>query len=36
MPTALELTDVDGDGLAELGLAGGERVGWDGRAFVVR
>lgn len=36
MPTALDLTDTDGDGLAELALTSGERVAWDGTAFVVR
>ncbi|MBN8612042.1 MAG: hypothetical protein J0L92_15720 [Deltaproteobacteria bacterium] len=34
-PTALDLTDVDGDGLSELALASGARVEWSGSAFVV-
>jgi hypothetical protein len=34
-PTALDLTDVDGDGLAELALVSGARVEWNGSAFVV-
>ena len=34
-PTALDLTDVDGDGLAELALATGERIEWNGTAFVI-
>jgi len=32
----LDLTDLDDDGLAELGLVSGERVEWDGSSFVMR
>jgi len=32
----LDLSEGDGDGLAELRLSTGERVEWDGAAFVVR
>ena len=31
----LDLSDRDGDGLAELALESGERVEWNGTAFVV-
>lgn len=36
MPTALDLSDLDDDGLVELALTSGERLEWNGTAFVVR